>query len=250
MTMVITQFILTALNNMKLKNLILASLAIAGVLAATSCKKDNATDNDGIDKSLLEGQWVCTYEFENGGFIFAPEMLWDIDAAVDKVKMYFQSESEGEVVPTLYSLEIKGKQFIFKQDSKTFEYDILTLDQTHLAFVGFFDNDIFEYHFTKMNNIILGTWAVSWEVGEEDYETRYYRFEEGGTGAWIAKNGNEFSKLKWSIEPARDNNFRFTFSILDNDHYENTLRIKFVFSDDELSGYDELNIPIYLERMK
>ena len=87
-------------------------------------------------------------------------------------------------------------------------------------------------------------------MGEEDYETRYYRFEEGGTGAWIAKNGNEFSKLKWSIEPARDNNFRFTFSILNNDLYENTLRIEYVFSDDELRGYDELNIPIYLDRMK
>ena len=248
MTMVITQFILTALNNMKLKNLILASLSIAGVLAASSCKKDNAAE--GIDKSLLEGQWVCTYEFENGGLIFRPKMLWDIDAAIDKVKMYFQSESEGEVVPALYSLEIKGKQFIIKQDSKTLEFDILTLDQTHWAFVGFFDDDIIEYHFTKMNNIILGTWAVSWEVGEEDYETRYYRFEEGGTGAWIAKNGNEFSKLKWSIEPARDNNFRFTFSILNNDLYENTLRIEYVFSDDELRGYDELNIPIYLDRMK
>ena len=234
---------------MKLKNLIIASVAIAGVLAATSCKKDNAA-NDGIDKSLLEGQWVCTYEFENGGFIFDPEMLWDIDAAVDKVKMYFQSESEGEVVPSIYSLEVKGKQLILTQDSKSFEHDILTLDQTHLAFVGVFDNDIVEYHFTKMNNIVLGTWAIYWEVGEEDYETRYYRFDEGGTGAWIAANGNEFSKLKWWVEPAKDKNFRFTFSIQDNYHYENTLRITYIYSDDEFNGYDELNIPIYIERMK
>ena len=237
---------------MKLRNLIIASLAIAGILAATSCKKDNAAANEGIDKSLFEGQWVCTYEFANDGLLYQyPDILWDIDAAGNKVKMFFESESEseGEVTPSIYSLEVKGKQFILKSDESTYYHDIITLDQTHLAFIGFFDKDKIEYHFTKMNTIILGTWALTWDMGEENHETRYYRFDEGCTGAWIAKNGNEFSKLKWWIEPAKDNNFRFTFSILDNSNYENTLRINYAYSDNELYGYDELNIEIGLERM-
>ena len=235
---------------MKLKNLILASLAIAGVLAATSCKKekaDNDIDNDGIDISLFDGQWMCNLLLENDGPMYEyPYILWNLDATGKKADIYpYYGVSYSA------SFDVSENQLIIKQGSSSTHYDITKFDQKHMVLVETYNSDKYEYHFSKMNSIILGTWGITWYRGKENEVTQFYRFDEGGTGAWVTSSGSEKKQITWSIEPAKDDCFRFVLTIPDtNPLYRNTFAIYSIFSDNELEGYDNGDNTVYLNRAK
>ena len=227
---------------MKLRNLIIAAVAIAGVLAAASCKKDKA--DKGSDKSILNGQWVCTYELKNEFLMDVnPNMLWDFDAAGGKLKMFFSEEGE----PDVYSFDVKDNK-LFIYNSGCVENEIVTLDKLHLVIISIFGSEKWEYHFTKMETAIIGKWAISWTQGEDIIGTQFYRFDEGGTGVRLTADGVEGSKIKWWAEPAQNDLFRFVLSIPAND-YENTLTIHYIYSDNYFTGYDEANYFITLDRL-
>ena len=236
---------------MKIKNLIIASIAIAGVLAASSCKKDNAADN-GIDKSLLDGQWKCTVILKNNGPVYSdPYILWDIDAASNKATIYFYDYEDGDQI-TEGSFDLTDSQFILKKGSTNINYKINYFDQKHIALEETIGKDKYEYRLTNMNAILVGKWEFTWKYGDNDYRSQYYRLDEDGTGIRLNEDGTELStKIKWWVEPARDEGFRFTFSIPGTDPlWENTIVIWETYSDDSLSGKDELEYPFYLTRMK
>ena len=236
---------------MKLKNLIIASVAIAGVLAASSCKKDNAADN-GIDKSLLDGQWKCTVILKNNGPLYSdPYILWDIDAASNKATIYLYDYEDGDKI-TEGSFDLTDSQFILKKGSTSVNYKINYFDQKHIALEETIGKDKYEYRLTNMKAILVGKWEFTWKYGENDYRSQYYRLDEDGTGIRLNEDGTELStKIKWWVEPARDDYFRFTVSIPGTDPlWENTITIDEVDSDDNLYGKDELEYPFYLIRMK
>ena len=236
---------------MKLKNLIIASIAIAGVLAASSCKKDNAADN-GIDKSLLDGQWKCTVILKNNGPVYSdPYILWDIDAASNKATIYFYDYEDGDQI-TEGSFDLTDSQFILKKGSTNINYKINYFDQKHIALEETIGKDKYEYRLTNMNAILVGKWEFTWKIGENNYSSQYYRLDEDGTGVRLTEEGAEGSiKIKWWVEPAKDDYFRFTFSIPGtNPLYENTITIDEVDSDDSLYGEDESDTYFYLTRMK
>lgn len=236
------------MKNMKLRNLIIASVAILAGFAAISCKKDNAAN--GIDKSLLDGQWMCTVMLKNNGPIHDyPYILWDINAAGNKATVY-SYYSEDDVSER--SFDLTDSQLVLKYGSKSINYKINYFDHKHLVLEESIEKDKLEYRFTKMNAIIVGKWQFTWKYGENDYRSQYYRLDEDGTGIRLNEDGTELStKIKWWAEPARDDGFRFTFSIPGTDPlYENTIVIWETYSDDSLSGYDELEYPFSLDRMK
>ena len=228
---------------MKLKNLILASVAIAGVLAATSCKKDKAAE--GIDKSIFNGQWMCSALLENNGPMYEyPSLLWDIDVAGNKANVFSYFFS-----PYSAGFDVSGDQIILKQGSSSTHYDITSYDEKHMVLTEKYNSDVYEYHFNKMNAILLGDWAITWYMGNNNNVTQYYRFKEGGAGARLTQNGEEAADFNWSIKPAENHSFKFVLSI-PSLSYQNTLAILHVYSDSELSGVDDGDNSIGFNRMK
>ena len=236
---------------MKLKNLIIASIAIVSGFAAISCKKDNAADN-AIDKSLLDGQWKCSIILKNNGPAYSePYILWDIDAASSKATIYLYEDEDGEQI-TEGSFDLTANQLILKKGSTTVNYEIKYFDQKHIALEETIGKDKYEYRLTNMKAILVGKWEFTWKYGTNDYGSQYYRLDEGGTGVRLTEEGAELPvKIKWWVEPAKDDYFRFTFSIPSMDSpYENTITIWGVYSDDYLEGEDEGDYDFYLSRMK
>ena len=229
---------------MKLRNLIIASLAIAGVLVAASCKKDKA---DGIDKSQLDGQWMCNLLLRNDGPVYEyPYILWSFNAANNVVDLY---QYYSDDYHTTYAFDITDSQVNLKSGSMTRGFEIASLDQKHMILTTNNDGDKYEYRFAKMNAIIIGEWAITWDMGNNDNVTQYYRFDEGGTGARLSEAGKEIADIKWSVEPAKDECFRFVLAI-PSSNYENTLAIYAIYNDNQLRGDDEGNYSIYMTRTK
>lgn len=227
---------------MKLRDLLIATVAAIVALASTSCKKDNA---DSINKALLDGQWMCGYFLYNYGLEpDHPYLLFDVDAADNKISIYHE---EGVTLANA-PLIIKGRRMTFTSKYYTEEYDIVSLDQTHMTLRGVTETDLrFDVFFFKINALFPGAWAITWDMDED--VTRYYRFDEDGTGAALSPSGLELAALKWWTEPLTDCGFRFVLSV-PTSNYENSMVIYMVLSDNKFEGYDEDHTPLRFNRLK
>lgn len=231
---------------MKLRHLFITTIATIVALSTTSCKKDGDTVR--IDKSLINGQWICGYYLVNHGLdsdIIG--MFFDFDVDNNKFSSYLP-ESENTVNTTAAHLEINGNHMILQDGEIKEEYTIVSLDQIHMIIQPNLGDDYsFSVVLFKMNSLLLGTWAITWDMATD--VTHYYRFDKDGKGARVTSEGEELQAAEWWIEPATSYPFKFTISV-PSGNYENTISIFDVLSDNKLKGEDEAKNPLRFNRLK
>lgn len=223
---------------MKLHRFLLASVAVAAVLASSSCKKD---DSNVIKRSQLDGQWACTYLLKDYGPSGEyPYVLLDVDAAAGKASLYQFCYSD-----RIGSFELRGNKVFFKHGSTTVEYEISYFDHKSVIFSYTIDGSRYDACFVSMNRILPGAWKLTLFI-DDTSTTRYFRFDDGGTGAELNSDGSEKGPINWEIMPASSYQFKFVLAVPGSE--EKTFSIYAVYSENNLDGFDEDNNPITLTR--